>query len=392
MGLHYPRLLAFPSLRRRLSRMAMRLLFGAPGTGAGTPLPRCGIHRILVCHVSHTLGNTVLLTPLLQEIEHVWPGAEVDIVSRSPVAAQVYGAYPGVSRLFVLPAYGFAHPLAVWRCWRGMRALRYDLAIDTDPRSQTGRLWLLRARACRTLGYDGPRKSGRLSHPVPVQDMPRRKAWQPMHLLRQALDDTDDARPWPLPDLRLSATERACGKAMLARVEGRSPARGGGPLIGLFANATGDKRLEPAWWRALLERLPAGTSAGPAVEIVPAFGRSLLDDRYPAFFCTDLRKLAAALAALDGLVTADCGVMHLACAAGAPVIALFVATDAEEWGPYGPHDHVLAVRRDAPARAADAIARLLAGSDAPISRAGMRPHFVDAMPTGASTARGIRTR
>ena len=160
MGLHYPRLLAFPSLRRRLSRLGMRLLFGAPGGGPATPLPARGIHRILICHVSHTLGNTVLLTPLLQDIERVWPGAEVDIVSRSQVAPQVYGAYPGVSRLFVLPAYGFAHPLTVWRCWRRMRAARYDLAIDTDPRSQTGRLWLLRARARCTLGYDGPRKSG----------------------------------------------------------------------------------------------------------------------------------------------------------------------------------------------------------------------------------------
>ena len=388
MGLHYPRLLAFPSLRRRLSRLGMRLLFGAPGGGPATPLPRHGIHRILICHVSHTLGNTVLLTPLLQDIERVWPGAEVDIVSRSQVAPQVYGAYPGVSRLFVLPAYGFAHPLTVWRCWRRMRAARYDLAIDTDPRSQTGRLWLLRARARCTLGYDGPRKSGRLSHPVPVEGMPRRKAWQPVHLLRRALGDTDASRPWPLPDLRLSAGERACGRALLARIDGIGSVRDGGPVIGLFANATGNKRLEQAWWRELLERLPAGTSSTALVEIVPAFGRSLLDDRYPAFFCTDLRKLAATLSALDVLVTGDCGVMHLACAAGAPVIALFVATDAEEWGPYGPHDHVLAVRHDAPAETADAIVRLLSGTDAPAIRPRLRPRFVDAVPVWTPAALG----
>lgn len=389
MGLHYPRLLAFPSLRRRLSRLGMRLLFGAPGGGPATPLPRHGIHRILICHVSHTLGNTVLATPLLQDIERVWPGAEVDIVSRSPVAPQVYGAYPGVSRLIMLPAYGFAHPLTVWRCWRRMRAARYDLAIDTDPRSQTGRLWLLRARARCTLGYDGPRKSGRLSHPVPVEGMPRRKAWQPVHLLRRALGETDSSRPWPLPDLRLSADERACGRAMLVRIDGIDAGNEEAPaVIGLFANATGNKRLEQAWWRALLERLPAGTSAKPPVEIVPAFGRSLLDDRYPAFFCTDLRKLAATLSALDVLVTGDCGVMHLACAAGVPVIALFVATDADEWGPYGPHDHVLAVRRDAPERAAAAISQLLANADAPASRQVLRPRPVDAAPAWRPAALG----
>ena len=388
MGLHYPRLLAFPSVRRRLSRLAMRLLFGAPGSASDTPLPRHGIHRILICHVSHTLGNTVLLTPLLQDIERVWPGAEVDIVSRSQVAPQVYGAYPGVSRLFVLPAYGLAHPLTVWRCWRRMRAARYDLAIDTDPRSQTGRLWLLRARARCTLGYDGPRKSGRLSHPVPVEGMPRRKAWQPVHLLRRALGDTDASRPWPLPDLRLSAGERACGRALLARIDGIGSVRDDGPVIGLFANATGNKRLEQAWWRELLERLPAGTPSRAPVEIVPAFGRSLLDDRYPAFFCTDLRKLAATLSALDVLVTGDCGVMHLACAAGVPVIALFVATEAEEWGPYGPHDHVLAVDRDAPARAAEAIARLLAAAGTGTGRPDTPPPRAEARTAPMPAAHG----
>jgi hypothetical protein len=132
-----------------------------------------------------------------------------------------------------------------------------------------------------------------------------------VHLLRRALGETDSSRPWPLPDLRLSADERACGRAMLVRIDGIDAGSEDGPaVIGLFANATGNKRLEQAWWRALLERLPAGTSAKPPVEIVPAFGRSLLDDRYPAFFCTDLRKLAATLSALDVLVTGDCGVMH----------------------------------------------------------------------------------
>jgi hypothetical protein len=129
-----------------------------------------------------------------------------------------------------------------------------------------------------------------------------------VHLLRRALGETDSSRPWPLPDLRLSADERACGRAMLVRIDGIDAGSEDGPaVIGLFANATGNKRLEQAWWRALLERLPAGTSAKPPVEIVPAFGRSLLDDRYPAFFCTDLRKLAATLSALDVLVTGDCG-------------------------------------------------------------------------------------
>src|SRR6185312_4329757 len=70
-------------LRRRVARGLMRLLFGKAAEPSGEPLPRRGIHRILVCHISHTLGNALLLTPLIRELEATYPGAQIDIVTRS---------------------------------------------------------------------------------------------------------------------------------------------------------------------------------------------------------------------------------------------------------------------------------------------------------------------
>ncbi len=338
----------------------MRLAFGAPTSDCPAPLPRTGIHRILICHVSHTLGNTLLLTPLVQELEQVYPGAEIDIVSRNGVAAHIYGHYFNVAQLFVLPAHGIDHLLTLVRQWRGMRAHSYDLAIDTDPQSQTGRLLTLRANARYTLGFSGPRKSGHISHPVPVELAPARKGQQAVFLLRHALGNADAAHAYPLPDVQLSSEEQAQGAAALARVlahRSQPSARRG--VIGVFANATGIKRLEEAWWQRFLDELRELEAHYDLVEIVPAFGRSLLGDRYPAYFSNDLRKLASVLSALDICVIGDCGVMHLSCAVRTPTVALFIATDAAEWGPYGPHDHVIHVQRDQAAAAAHEFQRIL---------------------------------
>lgn len=133
------------------------------------------------------------------------------------------------------------------------------------------------------------------------------------------------------------AEERERGRQRLARVCGvRNVAE---PLscIEIFANATRDKSLSLDWWRRFLAAFEPRASQHCVVEILPAFGRSLLEDLYPSFYCSEVRGLAAMLANLSLYVSADCGVMHLAWAAGASTIGLFNATEPAEWGPGGGH-------------------------------------------------------
>jgi ADP-heptose:LPS heptosyltransferase len=322
-------------LRRRVSRSLMRLLFGAPAQPSGEPLPRRGIHRILVCHVSHTLGNALLLTPLIQELEATWPGAQVDIVTRSQVGRELYGRYDRVSQVFQLPAHGFGHPRQWLRGLRGMRKAHYDLAIDVDPQSQTGRLLLLKARATWTLGFSGPKKSGSVTHAVEVPAHVQNKGQRPVYLLRQALGAIDET-DYPVPDIRLDDAERTQGRRVLDRVLASAPADAvQRKTIGVFANATGPKLLGTDWWNPLLRTLEQLRPDCRLVEIVPMNGRSMLDSRYPGYYSTDLRQLGGVLANLDGYLSLDCGIMHLACASRVPTLGIFTTTRAEEWGPYG---------------------------------------------------------
>lgn len=337
-----------------MARRLMRILFGNSAVPApcGT-LPTHGIQRILVCHISHTLGNTLLLTPLIGELQRLYPGAEIDIVTRSPVGLEIFGQFANVRRVLRLPRHALTSPLVLWRALSAMRAQTYDIAIDPDLRSQSDRLCVLAANAKYKLGYAGARKSGTLSHPVPSPQGVTHVGQCPVDLLRAATGVRDSA-PYPHLDISLSLDERSRGADLLARVIGGSAAFAE-PIIGLFCNATANKNLGSDWWRRFAVRLRERCSNERIVEIVPATGVAVLDGDWPAFYSSDLRRLGGALSALALYISADCGVMHLACASGTPVIGLFAVTDPAQWGPYGPDDHVIDIHAISPEQAANQV-------------------------------------
>lgn len=358
------------NLRRRVARRLMRLVFGSHGQPTSEPLPDRGIYRILVCHVSHSLGNTLLLTPLLSELEKVYPAAEIDILTRSPIADDVYGNFFHVQHIFRLPAHGVGHPFQFFGTLRRMRRIRYDLAIDADALSQTGRMLTLLSHSRYTLGFSSAKKHGDITHAVPLPAGLESKGRRPVYLLRSAMRRSVSA-DYPVPDIRLEASEHAQGKAALHRslaALGLSmPKRG---VIGIFANATGPKLLGEAWWMRFIAVVEAACPDHQIVEIVPASGESMLGSRYPAYFSSDLRKLASVLSGLAVYISADCGIMHLACASNVPTMGIFTVTNAAEWGPYGPGRHIIPAQGKEPEAVARAIVSMPELDVVPLERLG----------------------
>jgi ADP-heptose:LPS heptosyltransferase len=220
-------------------------------------------------------------------------------------------------------------------------------------------LLTLYAGADRKLGYLGPNKGGALSHGVDVSGAPSHRAMEGVYLLRTALGEDTALHEYPRPGLWLSAEERARGRQRLAQVCGVHNPAGPLPCIGIFANATRDKLLDLDWWRRFLATFEPRAPRCCIVEVLPAFGHSLLEDRYPSFYRSEVRELAAMLANLSLYVSADCGVMHLAWAAGTPTVGLFNATKPAEWGPWGGHNRSLDVHGTVPEQIALTIAETL---------------------------------
>ncbi|MDF3983041.1 glycosyltransferase family 9 protein [Luteibacter sp. PPL554] len=334
-------------------RRAVRWLIGRllPPTGnevtAGA-LPPSGIQRVLVCRPNHRLGNTVLMTPLMAELERLYPGAEVDVLGAGAAPRGVYGGYAALGDLFLLAPKAVRHPIATVATIRALRRKRYDLVIDAAAGSSSGKLLASLATARFRLGVD-----------TAGDTLPLHLAARPVHALRWAAG-RDMARPMPRLDLRLSDTERCTGRATLERVLAAAPG-GDAPVLAIFPNATGAKRYDEAWWTTFLAELTSHTGPLRIVELVAADGRSRVNDRYPTYFTSDLRKLSAFIEAAGMYISADCGVMHLAGATQALTLGLFGTTDARRYAPYGGMN--LAIRSEdgnaagAALRAAEAIGR-----------------------------------
>ena len=341
--------------RRTVVRSILRLILRPPKQAGNAKLPSTGIYRILVCRFVNTLGDSLTLTPLLQELSEIYPGAEIDVISRCPAARLIYGSLPGVSRVLVLPRRVMRSPLATLRSLRSMRRIRYGLVIDADPQSQSGRLLALLSRAERSLGYAGPAKAGSMTFNVEPPPELHHRAKLQAYLLRAARGEFAP-RQYPPLNIGLNALEREQGRIVLSRLLAQqADSRGEKDCIGIFANATGDKLLARTWWDRFLETFEGGLSGYRIIEILPASAHSHLGDRYPGYYSRDARKLAALLSNLALFISADCGVMHLAAACGIPTAGIFTVTDPQEWGPYGAGQHAVLARDQTPEQTAASV-------------------------------------
>jgi ADP-heptose:LPS heptosyltransferase len=299
------------------------------------------VRRIVVLRPNHRLGNTVLLTPLICELETVFPDAEIELVTAGHAAHAVFAEFRQMGAVHAFPARSYRRPGAVLRLLMSLRKRSFDLAVDPDVRSRAGRFLLGQIPARDRLGFRWgvPRHDRILTHAIDTPAAPAHFAQAPVYLLRSAHShrpggEAAAAIAMPTLTLRLSDAERRAGAEYLATIlDGAQLAAR--PLVGIYAHATGAKCYPAAWWSRIIAALRVTEPGAQFVEFAPHDGLPRLAGEVLAIFSTDLRQLGAALAMTSLLVSADCGVMHLASAAGARVLGLFKTTDPVRYAPYG---------------------------------------------------------
>lgn len=300
------------------------------------PLPRKGIFRILVCRPNHRLGNTLLLTPLISELEKHYKGAEIDVISEGDIAKEVFASFFSVQNVYCLPRRGFKHPLPFLRLIRRVRGTQYDLVIDPCVGSGFSRALTRLLRGTYKLGFsDNPGRDG-LTHAAPTSVAGKHMARRPVNLLRWALAlENAGQDSAPALDIRLTDAEVANGRRAVNQLLSESRQSTSPPVVGVFANATGDKRYPMSWWQEFIDTFKLLCPTASILELIPMHGRSMLGAEWPAYYSSDIRRMGAVMAGVDLMISADCGVMHLAVASRTATIGMFCVTDASVYEPYG---------------------------------------------------------
>ena len=331
----------------------------APASAAGSPAQRHARATILICRPNTRLGNTLLMTPLLEEIEAALPAARVEILTACPAAHEVFREFPSVVRVHQLPFRGVRHPLRHLLTLLRVRRQRYDILIDPCPRSWTAR-FLTRGLAARLkLGFSSAHKSDGVDVSVPFEGAPAHMGDYPVYLLRRGVLGRDEGAcraGTPKLSIRLTEAERRAGKEEIDRVLG---AAGAGPVVAVAAHATGAKRFSVEWWRRMIASLNAQVPAARVMEIRPPNGVAALPE-LPAYSSRRVRQVAAVVEAADCFVCADSGLMHLGAATDATTVGLFKVTEPRLYAPRRGASCAVTASDDAPERVAERVAQLLA--------------------------------
>jgi ADP-heptose:LPS heptosyltransferase len=330
------------SLRHRSVDSFFGRLFRAVAATLCEPrtLPVRGIHRVLVCRPNHRLGNAVLISSLLAEIEALYPGAEIDLVTGGDAAQSLFNDRFQVRRVFCLPRKIARHLWFSIGLLRQLRGNSYDLAIDACNGSRSGRLLLAIVKARFKLGF--PDEATSAASGWHQWSCPPHLAQRSVLLLRAAYAGKIDRPCFPL-NLCLSDDEKQQSqRALEAVIHASHPLVGKCPVVGIFANATGAKRYGEQWWVQFVGTLQAALPDVLIVDVLAEHGHSQLGGEFASYYTRDLRRLASVISNMDAFISADCGVMHLAAASGTPTLGLFSVTCPTKYGPFGVADAAVA--------------------------------------------------
>ncbi|MDX6768138.1 MAG: glycosyltransferase family 9 protein [Elusimicrobiota bacterium] len=293
--------------------------------------------RVLVVQ-SAFLGDSLLTVPLLRRLRELLPGTRLSVLTL-PGTVEIFKG-PWVDEVLVDDKRGAdGGLLGPWRVAARLKAERFDLAV-IPHRSLRSALVAKLAGIPRRVGFSTSAGRFLLTDTVPftwlMHDLERNLALL-LPLGGGAAPERGESRYLDAPPMTKSLAQRLLDA-------GVDP---GARLAGVHPGAAwATKRWLPERYAALCaalrgEGLVPVLVGGPADAalakgIAEAGGAADLTGK------TDLADLKALMGRLSLFVTNDSGPMHLAAAAGVPVVAVFGATTRElGFFPYGPGHRVV---------------------------------------------------
>ncbi|MBW1682049.1 MAG: glycosyltransferase family 9 protein [Deltaproteobacteria bacterium] len=288
------------------------------------------------------LGDTIMCTPAIRFLKLYRPEVELDVVCLSDLAAQVLRHNPDIDRLYLTPEDPELR----------RRAGHYDVGLNLHTSKP--------AVACyRELGVEvlGP-------HPV---DPAQHAARQALALVEQVVGQPAPREGFPYA--LYPRQEHYSRIGALLESQGASPDQD--ILVGCHLGCHGIAKRGRLFWKSLvhekvwplerfveLERM--ARDLDPRVRFVLTGSRNerRLGKAFRARGAravdligrTSVLDLAALIRTLDVFITPDTGSLHIACAMGVSLIALFGPTPVSRTGPYPKRPNQKVIRKAAMAQ------------------------------------------
>lgn len=284
------------------------------------------VKRVLIVRTNHRLGNLLLITPLVQEVMKTFPNAQIDLVLQGFLGPIIFKEYSPVEHIIILPKKPFKNLKKYCKGALDVRKRKYDFAINATRGSSSGKLYTQAARSqFKVFGEEDQDFSAHYEDGIHI-------AKEQVYAFRaymERLGYEDEHLPVKNLSIELTIKESDSGLAKLREIADDSK-----KTISIFTFATGNKCYKPDWWIPFYKRLQIEYPNYHIVEVLPYENVSQVNFTAPSYYSKDIREIAAFISHTDVWIGADCGIMHLASASGAPVVGLFSRNNSHVYEPF----------------------------------------------------------
>lgn len=313
-------------LRRALTHSLTRNIGRTSEKPGITLANRDEIKRVIICRPNARLGNLLLITPFVQELEKTFPNCKIDLFVKGGLAPIIFENYDSVDRVIALPKKPFSNLFRYFAVWISLKKYKYDIAINIDHGSSSGRLSTKFSNSKFKFFGDLPFSAnlyyGDYAH----------IAKYPIYHFRDYLTRLGfEKREENIAalNLKLTSLEIAEGKKKLDNLVNNDKR-----TICVFTYATGDKCLSESWWGDFYANLKSEYQNYNIVEILPVENVSQIGFKAPSFYSKDIREIGSVIANADLFIGADSGIMHLSSAVHTPTVGLFSVSNLKKYEPY----------------------------------------------------------
>lgn len=312
--------------RRTITRKLTKKIGSTHNKSNNENLNPSEIKNIFVSRPNGRLGNLLLLTPLIQELNIIFPNSKIDIFVKGTIAPTIFKNYNSVENIISLPKKPFKELLKYTKCWLSIRKKKYDIAINLDFESSSGRLSTQFSKA-KYKFFGDLNQTIKTKYPDYEHI-----AKYPIYSLRESLQQiglNNNFQSLPNLNLKLNEVELKEGNEILKNIFKNEK-----ETICIFTYATGEKCLSENWWNTFYNELKIAQPNVNIIEILPVENISKINFKAPHFYSKNIREMGSVIANCKVFIGADSGIMHLSSAVQTPTIGLFSVSKSNKYKPY----------------------------------------------------------